>query len=232
MIGSTETRRRIEREVAALAKTGDVIFRYGDAKHYEAVIGKDGLISFGVGLRFSKIVCVLTAPFSPYSHAAVLDRRSGRLMVWDMSDEGLREFTFRSWMRETHGGGAIEIRRLVPELAHMAVPVVEKIDEIEEKWDPEYDKRFIRGDKKFYCLEILQYVFDLLGIPTSELVDLRKLPGWKWVYGVIAWKGKIHLDDGLVIPGNDIMGVRSWPSLETIHVEPGDSIDEFADLRG
>ena len=224
-IASMLTRRKIEQEVLKIVQTGDAGYRFGAARHYEPVLGKGKTISIGLGLEFSELLRGLTDPPCWASHSILFDKRDGQVRVWDMSNEGFRRFEFRDWMRETHMGGRIEIRRPIPQLSKNALETVVLAEKIRDEQDPEYDMHFIANNPAFYCTELINYIYERCGIKMPPPVNLRELPNWKWIYDLIAWKGKVNTKE-IIYPGNADIGMRSSGNFQTVYFFEGEELTE------
>ena len=104
-----QVRLQIESEIRRVAQPGDIVLRFGDAIHIAGDL--EANLSVKPVLRFSKMICELENPRAYFSHSATLNNHNGFMMVFDMSDEGLRNYYFRDWMQETHCGGSIRVIR-------------------------------------------------------------------------------------------------------------------------
>ena len=224
-IASTKARRKIEYEVTGLAASGDLIYRYGEAQHYEPVFRKEKNISFGAGLRFSKMITEIIDPANPdpFSHVAMLQRMApDDVRVWDMSDEGLRRFELRDWMRETHHWGHIEIRRLLENHQVIGSNAANWLEDLRDEKDPDYDFEFEPKDGQYYCAEADNASYTVQGIQMPDLVELTEQPGYGLTHKLIAWKGK--LSTKVALPGNENIGMRSSPLFGVVYACAGEIV--------
>ena len=226
-IHPTHVRREIEAKIRGVARSGDVIFRYGEAQHFQPLLFRDADLSLGAGIRFSKIVCEMTDPVSPFSHAAVLEVVTpGDVRVWDMSDEGLRRPELVDWMRETQACSGLEIRRVNQEYRDKLPAMMAELHRIRDEEDPEYDYLFRPGDGRYYCTELVHELLDRMVVSMPPRVLLTDLPGYGRFHWALAKVGKIDLTVPIVHPGTaiveteDPIGMRSSPHFGVVLTMP------------
>ncbi len=169
------------------------------------------------------MLCDLPEPACPYSHAAIIEVvKKGDVRIWDMSNEGLRRFELRDWLRECYDLGRMEIRRLLPEHSIKAKDAVKLLTKIRDEMDPEYDFEFEIEDEEFSCVEMVKYVYERCGVEMPPRMDLTKLPNWSWLHTAISVVGGIDATK-VNHPGNDEFGLRSSDKFTVVYQDEGDN---------
>ncbi len=190
-------------QIQHLLQPGDIIFRLGDAR------------IAGGKLNFSELVAKISD--SDFSHAVIVcSVTNGEAVVADVSILGLQRYYLVDWLID--GQKNIVVKRLSSAYQHYLPLILEELtQQIAE--DPLYDDTFGLQPDKFYCTKLVDHCFRQAGLPLAELISIRDLPNFRQVSviaGLASMFAGIDLDTGLVVAGNDEIGLFSSPYLETV----------------
>jgi len=184
--------------VQPLVQPGDIVFRLGDTKLLGGV------------MNFSEIIADLTE--SDFSHACIVLDGNDFLIV-DVTPFGIERRYFKDW--HITGSKNIVVKRLKPEYMHMVPKVLASVNELIEE-DVLYDRDFHYNDDKYYCTELVDYVFRKNGYPLADTIKIKDFPRFNWVYGLMCRLGGIDPNEEAVVAGNDEIGLFSSKMLYTV----------------
>ncbi len=188
----------------------DVIFRQG---HFRVFLGI---------IPYSQALAHWTE--SDFSHVGIVWRRveDGWLVV-DVGPYGIQRRHLVDFLIE--GPEHVVVKRLAPEHADRRPAVLAELELLIDG-DVLHDFPYGSDDGDFYCAEAIDHVYRQAGVPLAPLIPIEDLPridGWprKWFYCLVALMLGADLDDPVVVPGNESLGLYSSPYLvEVINLIP------------
>jgi len=187
-------------------RTGDVLFRRGDAR----ILG--GLFPFS---RF-----IANVSGSKYSHIGTVVVEDGEPVVYDTTKAGVRRQPLKVWVLDNTGEFAV--KRLKPEARGRIPKVVEYLHQVYEQQVP-FDYDLAIDDRGLYCVEMAEKAFRHSGLTLSEpilLADMENIEQFPLcVLGFTSLAG-LKLDQAVFFPGNERHGIWSSPLLETVYPPP------------
>ena len=200
-MASWHQRAQIEaHQIREIAQPGDIIFRLSTV----SLLG--GL------LDFSKEVSIATR--SDFSHAVlVLEANPDGVLLVDVVESGISRRFLIDWYMDPSKN--VVVKRLKPEYQYLVPKLLKEVRELIEQ-DCLYDDKFIRGDNKFYCTELVDHCFRKIGHPLAERVKIKDFPESKIFLRIGCLLGGIKMNKGLAIAGNDEIGLFSSPMLEMV----------------
>lgn len=184
-------------------KTGDVLFRRGDAR----LLG--GLFPFS---RF-----IANASGSPYSHVGTLVVEDGELFVYDTTKASVRRMPFKVWILDTVG--AFGVKRLKPDYRNRIPKVLEYLQSVYRKQVP-FDYELLVDDRELYCVEMAEKAFRHAGLVLSEpviLADMENINQFPLCVLGFTSLTTLKMDQPVFFPGNERHGIWSSPLLETVY---------------
>lgn len=191
------------REVPLLEKVvqpGDIIFRLSSTE----VAG--GLVDF------SKAVAESTR--SQMSHASLVYHVGpDGAMVVDMTPSGIQRRYLVDW--HVDGTSNIVVRRLKPEYQFLVPKVLAEMDKLIAK-DVMYDDKFNPDDDRYYCTELVDHCFRVVGYPLAPRIRIKDFPNYNLLVSTGCLIGGIDVNNLVAIAGNDQIGMFSSPMLETV----------------
>ena len=184
-------------------KTGDVLFRRGDAR----LLG--GLFPFS---RF-----IANASGSLYSHVGTLVVEDGELFVYDTTKASVRRMPFKVWILDTVG--AFGVKRLKPDYRNRIPKVLEYLQSVYRKQVP-FDFELLVDDRELYCVEMAEKAFRHAGLVLSEpviLADMENINQFPLCVLGFTSLTTLKMDQPVFFPGNERHGIWSSPLLETVY---------------
>jgi hypothetical protein len=180
-------------------KSGDILYRYSDAKG-------------PLNLPFTRIVANITK--SEYSHAAILLVENGNPYVLEINDQGTLRYRLLDWI-DTCYGDNFSIYRLKDLDDEQELKLSLEIQAILEK-DPDYDFTFEDPDK-FYCTESVIVIYErALGIKLDDGYFIKDLvPYWMYIllragsYLFSFFGTSLPFNERLFFVGNNERGMMS-----------------------
>lgn len=185
---------------------GDVLFRLGAHRTH-------------LVMNFSRVTAKATR--SRYSHSGVMRWRDGVPEVVDITSTGFRAQAFPVWMREVDRN-TYAIARLKPEYRDR-IPAVLAFLETQSRERPTFDFTFEPDNGRFYCNEMTEEAFRSAGVPLSEAVPKRALPGFRdvpiasWLIKVV---GGVDMEIPVYVVGNADYGMYASDKLDVVYVSP------------
>lgn len=184
-------------------KTGDVLFRRGDAR------------ILGGFFPFSRFIANVSG--SKYSHMGTLVIEDGELYVYDTTKASVRRQPFKVWVLDTVG--AFGVKRLKPEYRGRIPKVLEYLQSVYEKQVP-FDYELSVDDRELYCVEMAEKAFRHAGLVLSEpilLADMENINQFPLCVLGFTSLTTLKLDQAVFFPGNERHGIWSSPLLEVVY---------------
>jgi hypothetical protein len=189
-------------------RSGDIVFRLGDARVIRGMVPLSRFISRATG--------------SPFSHTGVVAIEDGSPVVYDCSAAGVQRQPLEVWMLDSVR--ALGVKRLKPKHRERIAGVIDYCRSAFERQVP-FDNSFRMEDDSLYCLELTEKAFRSQGLALSEPV---RIGDWEYlasfpltailvpaVSGLILDR-PITLEQPVYVPGNERHGVWASPLLETV----------------
>lgn len=209
-ISYTPQMQRWDRWGRQVLKTGDIVFRLGDAR---LLHGYFPMSRFYANTSNSK-----------FSHTAIVsieDEGEGPV-VYDTTRTSVARQPFAVWVLDNVG--SFGVKRLRPEY-RKSIPKIIDFCHTKFETQPPFDYELDLDDQAFYCVEMTEKAFRSAGLPLSEPVrlgDMEKATEKPIPMFVIMYMSKFFLDRPLsfehpvYFPGNEKHGIWSSPKLETV----------------
>jgi len=209
-ISKTAQMQRWDRWGREVLKTGDILFRLGDAR---LLHGYFPMSRFYANTSNSK-----------FSHTAIVsfeDEAEGPV-VYDTTRTSVARQPFSVWVLDNVG--SIGLKRLRPEYQPRIPKIIEYLHRI-YKSQPPFDYELALDDQALYCVEMTEKAFRSAGLPLSEPVrlgDMERAAEKPIPMFVIMYASRFFLDRPLsfehpvYFPGNEHHGIWSSSKLETI----------------
>jgi hypothetical protein len=189
-------------------RSGDIVFRLGDARVVRGLVPLSQFIARATG--------------SPFSHTGIVAIEDGSPVVYDCSSAGLQRQPFEVWMLDSLG--PLGVKRLKLEHRERIAGVIGYCRRAYERQVP-FDNGFRMEDDSFYCLELTEKAFRSQGLALSEPV---RIGDWEYlasfpltalliqpVSGMVLDR-PITLEQPVYLPGNERNGVWASLLLETV----------------
>ena len=141
-------------------RSGDIVFRLGNARVVRGMVPLSRFIARATG--------------SPFSHTGIVAIEDGSPVVYDCSSAGVQRQPFEVWMLDSLG--ALGVKRLKPEHRERIAGVIDYCRAAFERQVP-FDNGFRMEDDSLYCLELTEKAFRSQGLALSE-------PSPDWRLGV------------------------------------------------
>jgi len=187
-------------------RTGDVLFRRGDARILRG------------WFPFSRFIANVSG--SKYSHIGTLVVEDGEPVVYDTTKAGVRRQPLKVWVLDNTG--AFGVKRLKPEYRANIPKVVEYLHMVFAKQVP-FDYELAIDDKGLYCVEMAEKAFRHSGLTLSQpvlLADMENIEQFPLCVLGFTSLTSLSLDKPVFFPGNERHGIWSSPLLETIYPPP------------
>jgi hypothetical protein len=191
-----------------LLRSGDIVFRLGDARVVRGLVPLSRFIARATG--------------SPFSHTGIVAIEDGSPVVYDCSSAGLQRQPFEVWMLDSLG--PLGVKRLKLEHRERIAGVIGYCRRAYERQVP-FDNGFRMDDDSLYCLELTEKAFRSEGLALSEPV---RIGDWEYlanfpltallippVTGLVLDR-PITLEQPVYVPGDERHGVWASPLLETV----------------
>ncbi len=184
-------------------KSGDILFRRGDAR----ILG--GLFPFS---RF-----IANVSGSQYSHIGTVVIEDGEPVVYDTTKASVRRQPLKIWILDNTG--AFGVKRLKPAYQGQVGKVVEYLHDVYKRQIP-FDYALSADDRDLYCVEMAEKAFRHAGLTLSEpvlLADMENINQFPLCVLGFTSLTSLKLDQAVFFPGNERHGIWSSPLLETIY---------------
>ncbi len=189
-------------------RSGDIVFRLGDARVVRGMVPLRRFIARATG--------------SPFSHTGIVAIEDGSPVVYDCSSAGIQRQPFEVWMLDSLG--PLGVKRIKLGHREHIAGVIGYCRSAYERQVP-FDNGFRMDDDSLYCLELTEKAFRSEGLALSEPV---RIGDWEYLASfpltallfppVTGWvlDRPITLEQPVYVPGNERHGVWASPLLETV----------------
>ena len=187
-------------------KTGDILFRRGDARI---------LAGF---FPFSRFIANVSG--SQYSHIGTLVFEDGEPVVYDTTKASVRRQPLKVWVLDNTG--PFGVKRLKAPYRNRIPKVVEYLNSVYQKQVP-FDYELSTDDRELYCVEMAEKAFRHAGLTLSEpilLADMERINEFPLCVMGFTTFTSLKLDQQVFFPGNERHGIWSSPLLETVCQSP------------
>ena len=181
-------------------KEGDIIFRLSSTQ----LLG--GLVDF------SKEIANATK--SDFSHAVLVYKiENNEVILADVTPAGVTKRFLVDWYLDKSTNIVVKrvrskYRRLIPIVLNEATKIIKK--------DVLYDDHFIPDDDKFYCTELVDHCFRIIGHPLANRIKIKDWPNYNLLVFFGCLFGNIDANNEVVVAGNEEIGIFSSSMLETV----------------
>jgi hypothetical protein len=187
-------------------KSGDILFRRGDAR----ILG--GLFPFS---RF-----IANVSGSQFSHIGTVVFEEGEPVVYDTTKASVRRQPLKIWILDNTG--PFGVKRLKKDYQNRIPKVVEYLHSVYQKQVP-FDYELSTDDRELYCVEMAEKAFRSAGLTLSQpvlLADMERINEFPLCVLGFTSLTSLKLDQAVFFPGNDRHGIWSSPLLETVYMTP------------
>jgi hypothetical protein len=187
-------------------KSGDILFRRGDAR----ILG--GLFPFS---RF-----IANVSGSQFSHIGTVVIEDGEPVVYDTTKASVRRQPLKIWILDNTG--PFGVKRLKKDYQDRVPKVIEYLHSVYQKQVP-FDYELSTDDRELYCVEMAEKAFRNAGLTLSEpilLADMERINEFPLCVLGFTSLTSLKLDQAVFFPGNERHGIWSSPLLETIYETP------------
>jgi hypothetical protein len=189
-------------------KTGDIVFRMGDAR-----------LAHGY-FKISRFLAKVSN--SEFSHTGIVSFEGDELVVYDTTRTGVARQPFCVWVLDNVG--QIGVKRARPEYKDAIPKVIAYLHRVYEEQLP-FDYELDVDDKALYCVEMTEKAYRAAGLKLSDPVrlgDMERATEFPIPLLVLAFASRYQLEhpltpDSLVFfPGNERHGIWSAKQLMTV----------------
>lgn len=189
-------------------KSGDVVFRMGDAR-----------LAHGY-FRISRFLAKCSN--SRFSHTGIVSIEDGEVVVYDTTRTGVARQPFCVWVLDNVGD--FGVRRVKPEYNDAIPKVIAYLHKVYEEQLP-FDYELDEDDKVLYCVEMTEKAYRSAGLKLSDPVrlgDMEVATEFPLPLLVLAFASRYQLKhpltpDSLVyFPGNERHGIWSAKQMMTV----------------
>jgi hypothetical protein len=189
-------------------KTGDVVFRMGDAR-----------LAHGY-FRISRFLAKCSN--SQFSHTGIASIEEDGIVVYDTTRTGVARQPFCVWVLDNVGD--FGVKRVKPEHKDAIPKVMAYLHKVYEEQLP-FDYELSDDDTALYCVEMTEKAYRAAGLKLSDPVrlgDMERATEFPLPLLVLAFASRYQLKhpltpDSLVyFPGNDRHGIWSAKQLMTV----------------
>ncbi len=187
-------------------KTGDILFRRGDAR-----------ILWGL-FPFSRFIANISG--SQFSHIGTVVIEGGEPFVYDTTKASVRRQPFKVWVLDNTG--PFGVKRLKAAHRDRIPKVVEFLNDVYKKQVP-FDYELSTDDRDLYCVEMAEKAFRHAGLALSEpvvLADMENIHQFPLCVLGFTSLTSLKLDQPVYFPGNERHGIWSSSLLETVYPPP------------
>jgi hypothetical protein len=187
-------------------KSGDILFRRGDAR----ILG--GLFPFS---RF-----IANVSGSQFSHIGTVVFEEGEPVVYDTTKASVRRQPLKIWILDNTG--PFGVKRLKKDHQNRIPKVVEYLHSVYQKQVP-FDYELSLDDRELYCVEMAEKAFRHAGLTLSRpilLADMERINEFPLCVLGFTNLTSLKLDQSVFFPGNERHGIWSSPLLETVYMTP------------
>ena len=200
---TASNKRRWDEWATATLQDGDIVFLQGTSNKVLGLID------------FSKLSREVTG--SQFTHVGVVAIEEGRAYIYDIDRPGPGRIPFGTMIASPHVK-AFAVKRLRYDRWPAIAPAVAYCRKVYESKLP-FDRRLKLGNDRLYCAEMVELAFRSGGQVLSRPVrwqDLPQIDEHPVSVAVIQFLNGSNLEDRVVLPGNDELGLWSSPDLELV----------------
>lgn len=191
----------------ASLRSGDIVFRLGDAKILRGYFPMSRFLANVSG--------------SVFSHTGIASIEDGEVWVYDTTTLSVRRQPLYVWILDNIG--SFGVKRVKPEYAAYATKAVEFCQEQFRKQTP-FDYKLGLDDKELYCIEMSEKAYRNNGLPLAPPVKLGDMENAAQfplaIMGFLEFTD-LTLEMPVYFPGNERHGIWSSPALMTVVAPPG-----------
>jgi hypothetical protein len=183
-------------------KSGDILFRRGDAR------------ILGGMFPFSRFIANISG--SKYSHIGTVVFEDGEPVVYDTTKASVRRQPLKIWILDNTG--PFGVKRLKSEYQSRIPKVVEYLHSVYQQQVP-FDYELSLDDRELYCVEMAEKAFRHAGLVLSEpvlLADMENINQFPLCVLGFTSLTSLKLDQAVFFPGNERHGIWASPLLETV----------------
>ena len=189
-------------------RSGDVVFRMGDARVARGWFPMSRFLAKASNSRFS--------------HTGVVSVEDGEPVVYDTTRTSVARQPFCVWVLDNVGD--FGVKRLKPEYRSQIPLVIEYVHDVFAKQIP-FDYELGLDDKALYCIELTEKAFRHAGLKLSDpirLGDMERAGDFPiQMLGIAAaskWalKTPLTFEQEVFFPGNDRHGIWSSDKLQVV----------------
>jgi hypothetical protein len=203
-------------------KTGDIVFRMGDARLARGYF------------RISRFLAKVSN--SEFSHTGIASVEGDELVVYDTTRTGVARQPFCVWALDNVG--KIGVKRVRPEYKDAIPKVIDYLHRVYEEQLP-FDYELDVDDKALYCVEMTEKAYRAAGLKLSDPVrlgDMERVTEFTLPLMALAIASRYQLEhpltpDSLVFfPGNERHGI--WSAKQLMTVIPPTWAPGYPDMNG
>jgi hypothetical protein len=185
-------------------QTGDILFIRGESR-----------ILLGL-VNFSAVSAELAA--SRFSHVGLVSREDGQVYVYDIIVGGPRRTPFGEFVADPRVW-TVAVKRLRPE-CRASIPQAVAYCQQVYATGGKFDKRLTLNNDDLYCSEMVEIAFRTAGLKLSDPLPINQLPRFEKLSDTtrlfIETATPIRVDQEVLVPGNDQIGIWSCPYLDVV----------------
>jgi hypothetical protein len=203
-------------------KTGDIVFRMGDAR-----------LAHGY-FKISRFLAKCSN--SEFSHTGIVSFEDDGVFVYDTTRTGVARQPFCVWVLDNVG--KFGVKRLKPQYKDSIPKIIAYLHKVYEEQLP-FDYDLDEDDKALYCVEMTEKAYRAAGLKLSDPVrlgDMERATEFTLPLLVLAFASRYQLNrpltpDSLVyFPGNERHGI--WGAKQLMTVVPPTWAPGYPDIRG
>ena len=191
----------------ASLRSGDIVFRLGDAKILRGYFPMSRFLANVSG--------------SVFSHTGIASVEDGEVWIYDTTTLSVRRQPLYVWILDNIG--PFGVKRVKPEYAAYATKAVAFCQEQFRKQTP-FDYKLGLDDKELYCIEMCEKAYRNNGLPLAPPVKLGDMENAAQfplcILGFLEFTD-LTLEMPVYFPGNERHGIWSSPALMTVVAPPG-----------
>ncbi len=166
-------------------------------------------------IEFSKVTQDVTD--SPFTHVALAALEDGEIVLYDIDTPGPGRTPFGRMMIDSQTI-AVGVKRLRPEFQSYVPQAIEYCRQVYANQLP-FDMKLKLDNDRLYCAELIEVAFRASGLELSQPTRWAALPGLDKhpvAVNTIAWANDTQLNEFVIVPGNDEIGIWASPGLTLV----------------